>query len=108
VQRADVGGRTITYRRAGTGPPLLLLHGGWSDSRAWGPQLASLADEFDMIAWDAPGCGGSDDPTGPMSLDDYADAAAALMSALRIERAHLCGLSFGGDWLSPSTAATPS
>jgi pimeloyl-ACP methyl ester carboxylesterase len=61
-----------------------------------------------MIAWDAPGCGGSDDPTGPMSLDDYADAAAALMSALRIERAHLCGLSFGGDWLSPSTAATPS
>ena len=96
MQAADVGGRTITYRRAGTGPPLLFLHGGWSDSRAWGPQLASLADEFDMIAWDAPGCGGSADPAGPMSLDYYADAAAALLSTLGIERAHLCGLSFGG------------
>ena len=96
MQRADVGGRTLAYRRAGTGPPLVLLHGGWSDSRAWSPQLASLAAEFDVIAWDAPGCGGSDDPTGPMSLDDYADAAAALMSALGVERAHLCGLSFGG------------
>jgi pimeloyl-ACP methyl ester carboxylesterase len=74
----------------------VLLHGGWSDSRAWRRQLTSFADEFDVIAWDAPGCGGSDDPTGPMSLDDYADAVAAMLSALGVERAHLCGLSFGG------------
>jgi pimeloyl-ACP methyl ester carboxylesterase len=42
VERVDVGGRTITYRRAGDRPALVLLHGGWSDGRAWRPQLAGL------------------------------------------------------------------
>ena len=58
----EVGGRKIAYRRAGGGHPLVLLHGAWSDGREWRPQLAELPDEFDVIAWDAPGCGGSDDP----------------------------------------------
>jgi pimeloyl-ACP methyl ester carboxylesterase len=96
VHRADVGRRSIASRRAGTGPPLVLLHGGWSDSRARRPQLVSMADEFDVIAWDAPGCGCSNDPARPMDLGDYADVVAALMARLRVERASLCGLSFGG------------
>lgn len=84
------------YHRAGDGPPLVLLHGGWSDGRAWRPQLEGLADGFDVIAWDAPGCGGSDDPLDRMALADYADAVADLIAALGIERPHLGGLSFGG------------
>jgi pimeloyl-ACP methyl ester carboxylesterase len=88
--------RTLAYHRAGVGPPLLLLHGGWSDGREWRPQLDSLADEFDVIAWDAPGCGGSDDPAGPVTLEDYADAVADLVGALGLGSVHLCGLSFGG------------
>jgi pimeloyl-ACP methyl ester carboxylesterase len=95
LQRADVDGRTIAYRRSGQGPPFVLLHGGWSDSRAWRPQLERLSDAVDVIAWDAPGCGGSDDPAGPTTLADYADAVAGLLAALHVERAHLCGLSFG-------------
>lgn len=96
MERVEVDGRTIAHHRAGDGPPLVLLHGGWSDGRAWRPQLAGLADGFDMIAWDAPGCGGSDDPPDRMALADYADAVAGLIGALGVERAHLCGLSFGG------------
>ena len=84
------------YHRAGDGPPLLLLHGGWSDGRAWRPQLEGLADGFDVIAWDAPGCGGSEDPPDRMALTDYADAVADLIAALGIGRPHLGGLSFGG------------
>jgi len=95
VERVDVAGRTISYRRAGEGPPLMLLHGAWSDSRAWRPQLARLSRDFDLIAWDAPGCGGSGDPCESMSLDDYADAVAGLAAVLHVTRAHLCGLSFG-------------
>jgi hypothetical protein len=34
-----VGGRTLAYHRAGSGPPLVLLHGGWSDGREWRFQL---------------------------------------------------------------------
>jgi pimeloyl-ACP methyl ester carboxylesterase len=96
VKVVDVDGRLIAYRRAGTGPPLVLLHGGWSDSRAWRPQLRELSDAFDVIAWDAPGCGGSDDPVTPMTIADYADAVAGLLGALGVERPHVCGLSFGG------------
>lgn len=95
VTVVDVGGRRIACRRAGAGPPLVLLHGGWSDGRAWGPQLRSMADGFDVIAWDAPGCGGSDEPPDGMALADYADAVADLITALGVERPHLCGLSFG-------------
>lgn len=96
VRRIEVAGRAIGYRRSGAGPPLVLLHGGWSDSRLWRPQFAGLADGFDVIAWDAPGCGSSDRLPGRPALVDYADAVADLVLALGLDRPHLCGLSFGG------------
>jgi pimeloyl-ACP methyl ester carboxylesterase len=86
---------TIAYRRAGVGAPLLLLHGGLSDGRSWAPQLQSLADEYDVVAWDAPGCGGSADPAADLPLADYADAVAALVGALGLGPVHLAGHSFG-------------
>jgi pimeloyl-ACP methyl ester carboxylesterase len=92
----EVRGRRLAYHRAGAGPPLLLLHGGWSDGREWRRQLDSLSDEFDVIAWDAPGCGGSSDPVGAVTIDDYAGAVADLVDALGLDSVHLCGQSFGG------------
>ena len=92
----EVAGRRIAFRRAGSGPPVLFLHGGWSDSREWRPQLEALSDEFDVIAWDAPGCGGSDDPPIDFGMAGYADAVAGLADALDLGRPHLVGLSFGG------------
>jgi pimeloyl-ACP methyl ester carboxylesterase len=92
----EVRGRRLAYHRAGAGPPLLLLHGGWSDGRQWQRQVDSLSDEFDVIAWDAPGCGGSFDPVGAGTIDDYAGAVADLVDALGLDSVHLCGLSFGG------------
>jgi pimeloyl-ACP methyl ester carboxylesterase len=89
----DVG--AIAYRRVGAGPPVLLLHGGLSDGRSWAPQLDSLAHDYDVIAWDAPGCGGSGDPTTDLDLDDYADAVAGLVRALGLGSVHLVGHSFG-------------
>jgi len=96
LERVTVDGRTVAYRRAGAGAPLVLLHGGWSDSRAWGPQLAALSSDFDVIAWDTPGCGGSDEPPDGVTLGELADAVAGLVTALGVRPVHLCGLSFGG------------
>jgi pimeloyl-ACP methyl ester carboxylesterase len=93
---AEVRGRRLAYVRTGAGEPLVLLHGGWSDHRDWSPQLSSLAGEFDLVAWDAPGCGRSDDPPGDVDLAYYADALAGLLGALDVGPVHLCGLSFGG------------
>ena len=94
---ALVRGLKITYRRAGSGDPLVLLHGGFGfDSRSWGPQLDDLDDEFNVIAWDAPGCGGSDDPPESFSMEDYADSLAGFVGTLGVTRPHILGLSFGG------------
>ncbi|MDQ3147682.1 MAG: alpha/beta hydrolase [Actinomycetota bacterium] len=96
AETIEVDGRRIGYRRAGGGPPLVLLHGAWSDGREWRLQLEGLADEFTVIAWDAPGCGASSDPPEDFRLADYADTAAGFIRTLGIDRPHLLGLSFGG------------
>ncbi len=95
VHRVETPLGTVAYRRAGTGAPLVLLHGGLSDGRSWAPQLETLADRYDVVAWDAPGCGGSGDPSGAPSLSDYADAVAALVGSLGFAPVHLVGHSFG-------------
>lgn len=74
----------------------MLLHGGICDSRVWRPQLESLADEFTVIAWDAPGCGGSSDPPESFRLADFANCLAGLIDALGLGRPHVLGHSFGG------------
>jgi pimeloyl-ACP methyl ester carboxylesterase len=95
MERVETPSGVIAYRRFGAGPPLVLLHGGFSDGRSWAPQLTGLADEYDVVAWDAPGCGGSTDPRTGITLSDYADAVAGLVDALGLGRVHLVGHSFG-------------
>jgi pimeloyl-ACP methyl ester carboxylesterase len=92
----EVEGNPIGYRRCGVGPPLVLLHGAWSDGREWRRQLHTLSDEFTVVAWDAPGCGASFDPPDAFPLAAYADAVAGFLDAIDIEQPHLLGLSFGG------------
>ena len=93
----EVGGLDIAFERVGTGPAVALAHGFVGDARStWGSQIESLSDEFTVIAWDAPGAGGSTDPPEDFGMDAYADCLAGLLRALRIERAHLAGISFGG------------
>jgi pimeloyl-ACP methyl ester carboxylesterase len=96
VDSVVVGELEIAYRRAGAGPPLLLVHGAATDGRSWDPQLTGLADSFDVIAWDEPGAGGSADPRGDFDLGAYADALASFVGALGLDRVHVAGLSWGG------------
>ncbi|MEU9361006.1 alpha/beta fold hydrolase [Streptomyces sp. NPDC048301] len=86
----------VHVEEAGDGGPLLLcLHGIGSSSAAFAPQLAELSAHVRVVAWDAPGYAESPDPAGPMSLDDYADTAAALIRE-RATSAHVLGVSWGG------------
>ena len=95
-RKVEVNGLTVNYRQAGDGPPLVLLHGFASDSRTWRPQLENLADQFRVIAWDAPGAGKSSDPPPTFGTDDWADCLGSFLLALKIERADVVGLSWGG------------
>jgi len=96
VDSVLVGELEIAYRRAGAGPPLLLVHGAATDGRSWEPQLTGLADSFDVIAWDEPGAGGSSDPPGDFDLEAYAAALASFVAAVGLDRVHVAGLSWGG------------
>jgi pimeloyl-ACP methyl ester carboxylesterase len=87
---------TISYREAGTGPHLCLLHGIGSQSGGWVPQLEALAARFHVIAWDAPGYGASDPlVANAPATSDYANALAGLLDALGMDRVLLVGNSLG-------------
>jgi pimeloyl-ACP methyl ester carboxylesterase len=95
VRELRLGEQRIAYTQAGDGPPLVLLHGGMDDGRAWRRQIDGLADEFTVLAWDAPGCGRSSDVPESWRMPQYADALAAWLSAAGVERPHVLGLSWG-------------
>src|SRR5215207_6299493 len=97
MSEVEVSGLRVGYEREGTGPPLVLLHGGFGfDSRSWRRQMDALSDQYTVVAWDAPGCGRSSDPPPTFRLPDYADCLAGFIGALGLSRPHVLGLSFGG------------
>jgi len=87
-------GGAISYREAGQGHALFLLHGMNGNSRSWAPQLKAFSDSYRVIAWDAPGYGESD-PVAP-DADAYAAQAAYLLDHLEVKRTHVIGHSMGG------------
>src|ERR687895_867836 len=96
MEVVGANGLEIAYERVGDGPPLVFVHGAAEDGRVWRPQLAALADEFTVVAWDEPGAGRSSDVPGDFALADYADCLAGLIDALDLGPAHVAGLSWGG------------
>ncbi|QRY62204.1 alpha/beta fold hydrolase [Gordonia sp. PDNC005] len=81
----------------GSGPSVVLLHGIGGSSRSFDPQVAELAENHRLLAWDAPGYGRSADVANPLSMDDYADRVASLIEDRCGEQgAHVLGMSWGG------------
>lgn len=97
MEMIDVDGLRIAYERAGSGQPLVLLHGYVGDGpTTWRLQIEALADEFEVVAWNAPGVGASTDPPESFGMAGYADCLAGFVAQLGLDRAHIAGLSFGG------------
>lgn len=95
VDHVDINGRRIAYTRAGSGPALVMLHGAPSDSRTWQWMLPDLSQDHTVIAWDAPGFGESSDIDDSWRAPQFADALAAFVAALGVQRPHVVGHSFG-------------
>lgn len=97
MESTEVGGLRVTYERAGAGPALVLLHGYVGDGQTtWRRQLDELSDDFTVVAWDAPGAGGSSDPPEDFGIAGYADCLAEFIDTLGLDRPNVVGLSFGG------------
>jgi len=87
---------TLFYEEAGSGQPLILIHGFPLSGGIWNEQLRGLAGKFRGIAPDLRGFGRSTPADLPCSMDIYADDTIMLMDHLGIESAAVCGMSMGG------------
>jgi len=92
-----LGDARLYYEKHGSGPPLVLLHGGWQNIGSWGRQIERFASDFRVVAYDLRGHG----RTGPTeadhySIDRFVDDLERLLSALGIEQPLFCGVSVGG------------
>jgi pimeloyl-ACP methyl ester carboxylesterase len=92
---ARVNGTSLYYEVAGSGEPVVLVHGFSLDSRMWDDQVDALAEGHRVIRYDLRGFGRSELPDGkPYSR---AEDLKALLEHLGIGRANIVGLSMGGS-----------
>jgi pimeloyl-ACP methyl ester carboxylesterase len=91
-----VHGHRVMYRTAGSGPPVVLIHGMLNSSRHWERVALRLAETHTVIAPDLIGHGDSATPRGDYSLGAHATSIRDLLSVLDIQRATIVGHSLGG------------
>jgi pimeloyl-ACP methyl ester carboxylesterase len=97
VTRVPVYGTTIAVRRAGSGPPVVLLHGVPTSSRLWDGLAPELTDRFEVVAPDLLGYGESAKPlTRDVSVRAQAEIVVDLLDTLGLARAALVGHDVGG------------
>ena len=92
-----VAGREVHYLRAGSGPVAVLLPAFPWSAGSLAPLAEALADDFTVVVMDLPGYGNSHAIDGSPTLAGYADAVAANLGALGIDRCHLYGLHTGAQ-----------
>jgi pimeloyl-ACP methyl ester carboxylesterase len=87
----------LSLLEAGTGAPVIAIHGLGATKASFLATVAALAPRFRVIAIDLPGFGDSDKPVGAAyDARFFAEAIVELLDALELERAHLIGNSLGG------------
>lgn len=92
----DVWGVRTRVLEAGSGPPLLILHGTGGHAETYQRNIGPLSKHFRVIVPDMIGHGFSGRPNVDYTLDDFADHLFALLDVMEIDRAHVSGESLGG------------
>src|ERR1700759_5023413 len=96
----DAGGIKTNYLEAGSGPPVVLIHGSGPGVTAyanWRLVIPALADRFRVFAPDMAGFGFSERPEkADYGVDLWTEQVVGLLDALGLDQAHIVGNSFGG------------
>jgi len=93
----NVQGLQVSYRTAGEGPVVLILHGWGSKSDRWEKVGELLSGHnFSVIIPDLPGFGKSETPKSPWSIEDYYGFVKEFTDRLGLKEFYLLGHSFGG------------
>src|SRR5690349_20076402 len=94
--QVELHGHRVIYRIAGSGPPVVLIHGMVNSSRHWEEVALRLADRYTVVAPDLIGHGDSATPRGDYSLGAHAASIRDLLAVIGIDRATIVGHSLGG------------
>src|SRR5688500_15684059 len=103
------GGATISYEVDGPqdAPALLLINSIGSTREMWARQAPAFAGRYRVIRYDARGHGRSSVPAGDYTIAQLGGDALAILDALKVPSAHVCGISLGGlttQWLGVHAA----
>lgn len=93
--RAETNGVELHYRRSGSGPPLVLLHGWPQHSLMWHAIVPPLSERFDVIAPDQRGAGASSITASGYDKTNMAKNLAGLLDALEVETVDIAAYDLG-------------
>jgi pimeloyl-ACP methyl ester carboxylesterase len=96
LERLELHGHSVAFRRGGTGEAVLFVHGMAGSATTWRYVMPALAEDFTVLAPDLPGHGSSDKGRGDYSLGALANALRDLLVALGHDRVTIVGQSLGG------------
>lgn len=96
ARELELHGHRVSYRVAGRGPPVVLIHGMLNSSWHWKAVAHRLADDHTVVAPDLIGHGDSATPRGDYSLGAHAAAIRDLLAVIGVDRATIVGHSLGG------------
>ncbi|WP_273836174.1 alpha/beta hydrolase [Halococcus sp. PRR34] len=102
-----VNGVDLQCYRIGNGPPLVMAHGLFDSGQRWIPLAEDLADDYEVVAYDARGHGQSDAPKTGYSLDDRITDLRAVVHELDLSNPILLGHSMGGATVAWAAAKYP-
>lgn len=100
MPKIQANGITFYYEQHGwdkDADVVVLSNGVLMSTASWAMQVPVLAKRYRVLVYDCRGMWQSDHPAGPYSMEQHADDLAALLDALHIERAHIAGISYGGE-----------
>jgi 3-oxoadipate enol-lactonase len=92
---AEINNSRIYYEIAGTGEPIVLIHGWSFDTRCWDDQFEIFNKKYRVLRYDLRGFGHSILPDSVLSYSHTEDLVS-LLEYLNIKKAHVVGHSFGG------------
>ena len=105
----SINGIDLYHEVHGTGPPLVVLHGGVMDARScFGAMIPRLAEAHQVIAVDLQGHGRTADTDRPVSLAGFAADVVGLLDHLAVDRADLFGFSLGSLVATEVAVAHPA
>ena len=98
MAHAVVNGVRLYYEDVGQGVPMIFVHEFAGEAASWAPQMRFFARRYRAIAYNARGYPPSDVPEDPAaySQQQAADDIRGMLDALKIQKAHVVGLSMGG------------